>query len=114
MMKIIDVHIEKMRGIKDQKLSFEGDNAVIVGPNGVGKSAVADAIDFLLTGEVNRLTGEGTKSLTRDLIPFVGQVHSEAKVTATLEHNGDRFTLSRSFVDGLKYDKKFESAVKVI
>jgi len=64
-MKIVDIHIEKMRGIKDISLELNGKSTVVVGPNGVGKSTVADAIDFLFTGKINRLTGEGTGSLKK-------------------------------------------------
>ena len=44
--KILKLYITKLRGIVDLELDFNGQNAVIVGPNGVGKSAVVDAIDF--------------------------------------------------------------------
>lgn len=37
---------------------------MISGINGSGKSAVVDAIDFLLTGQIMRLMGEGTKNIT--------------------------------------------------
>ncbi len=37
---------------------------VIYGPNGSGKSSVVDAIDFLLTGNISRLTGVGTRGIT--------------------------------------------------
>lgn len=57
-MKILDLKIEKMRGIKEIKLTPNGKNLVIWGPNGSGKSAVVDALDFLLTGSISRFTGK--------------------------------------------------------
>ena len=30
------------------------------GPNGSGKSSIVNAIDFLLTGKISRMAGEGT------------------------------------------------------
>jgi recombinational DNA repair ATPase RecF len=63
-MKILDLKIEKMRGIKEIKLTPNGNNLVIWGPNGSGKSAVVDALDFLLTGSISRFTGKGTGCIT--------------------------------------------------
>lgn len=36
----------------------------IWGPNGTGKSGVIYSIDFLLTGRIGRLQGQGTKNIT--------------------------------------------------
>ena len=63
-MKIIELHIENVRGIKSLEIEPGGQNFVIWGPNGSGKSAVVDAIDFLLTGRISRLTGPGTGGIT--------------------------------------------------
>jgi len=62
-MKIMNLEIKNIRGIKTIKIQPEGHNVVIFGPNGAGKSALVDAIDFLFTGKISRLTGEGTKFL---------------------------------------------------
>jgi len=63
-MKINELDIQNIRGIKELKLSPNGKNFVVWGKNGAGKSAVVDAIDFLLKGEIIRLTGPGTKEIT--------------------------------------------------
>lgn len=64
-MKILELKIKDVRGIRDE-MPFEpnGENMVIFGPNGTGKSAVVDAIDFLFTGDISRLTGRGTRGMT--------------------------------------------------
>jgi recombinational DNA repair ATPase RecF len=62
-MKILSLKIKNIRGIKSIKVKPEGQNVVVFGPNGTGKSAIVDAVDFLLTGRISRLTGEGTKLL---------------------------------------------------
>lgn len=64
MMKIIELEIKDVRGIRDLLLKPEGNNLVVWGPNGSGKSAVVDALDFLLTGQISRLTGSGTRGIT--------------------------------------------------
>jgi len=62
-MKILSLEIRNIRGIKTIKIEPEGQNVVVFGPNGTGKSALVDAVDFLLTGRISRLVGEGTKFL---------------------------------------------------
>ena len=64
MMKLIELEIKNIRGIKELTLRPNGSNFVVWGTNGSGKSAVVDAIDFLLTGRITRLTGEGTGNIT--------------------------------------------------
>ena len=63
-MKILSLHIKNVRGIRELSLNPEGGNIVIWGLNGSGKSAVVDALDFLLTGRMNRLLGSGTAGIT--------------------------------------------------
>lgn len=63
-MKIHSLEISNIRGIRDFQHDFEGKNAIILGANGTGKSSILDAIDFLLTGKISRLRGEGTGGIT--------------------------------------------------
>jgi energy-coupling factor transporter ATP-binding protein EcfA2 len=63
-MKILELEINKVRGLPHLLVKPNGDNFVVWGPNGSGKSAIVDAIDFLLTGRISRLTGKGTKGIT--------------------------------------------------
>jgi DNA repair exonuclease SbcCD ATPase subunit len=64
-MKIIKFTIKGIRGIKDEiELEPNGENMVISGLNGTGKSSVVDAIEFLFTGDISRLSGRGTRGLT--------------------------------------------------
>jgi recombinational DNA repair ATPase RecF len=62
--KLETAHIEEVRGIRRLDIDFRRQTFAISGPNGSGKSGVVDAIEFGLTGEIGRLTGRGTKSLS--------------------------------------------------
>lgn len=64
MIKIETAHIEEVRGIRKLDIDFGQATYAISGPNGSGKSGVIDAIEFCLTGQIGRLMGPGTKSLT--------------------------------------------------
>jgi energy-coupling factor transporter ATP-binding protein EcfA2 len=87
MIQIENIHIHEIRGIRDLSLTFGSKSFVIIGPNGAGKSGVVDAIDFLLTGNIHRLTGAGSGGLT--LTKHGPHVHrrddpGDAYVTATV------------------------------
>ncbi|MGE0045681.1 MAG: AAA family ATPase [Hyphomonadaceae bacterium] len=64
MIRLQSAHIEELRGIRNLDLEFNGKTVAIWGPNGSGKSGVIDAIEFALTGQIARLTGRGTKSIS--------------------------------------------------
>ncbi len=59
MIKVEKIQIEEFRGIRNLTLEFNGKNYAISGPNGTGKSGVVDALEFALTGNISRLSGEG-------------------------------------------------------
>ena len=85
-MKLLELEISNVRGIVHQILKPEGENLVIWGPNGSGKSAVVDSIDFLLTGKITRLTGEGTGSITMTKHGVhIGHKIEEARVRAIVQ-----------------------------
>lgn len=62
-MKLLELEIQNFRGVKHLKIEPRGNNFLIWGPNGSGKSAIVDSLDFLLTGNVSRMTGKGTKDI---------------------------------------------------
>ena len=59
MIQVESITIREFRGIRDLTLDFKGKSFAICGPNGTGKSGVVDALEFALTGNVSRLSGEG-------------------------------------------------------
>lgn len=98
-MKISELEIHNIRGIKQILIKPEGKNLVVYGPNGTGKSAIVDAIDFLLCGKITRLTGEGTDCL--ELKEHGCHVDSRKDlkntvVKAKVEFDGKVVTLERS------------------
>ena len=64
MIQLDEVHIEEVRGIRKLTLPLNRKTFAIQGPNGSGKSGVVDAIEFCLTGDMTRLSGHGTGSLS--------------------------------------------------
>ena len=64
MIRIENVLIKDVRGVRDLTLNLDNQNYVIYGPNGSGKSGIVDAIEFALTGEISRLSGPGSSVLS--------------------------------------------------
>lgn len=64
MIRIDEIHIAEFRGIRNLNLTLNGENFGICGPNGTGKSGVVDAIEFCLTGNITRLSGQGQGDLS--------------------------------------------------
>ncbi|MEM2130396.1 MAG: ATP-binding protein, partial [Candidatus Bathyarchaeia archaeon] len=98
-MRILSLEIKNIRGIKSIKIEPEGENVVVFGPNGTGKSAIVDAIDFLLTGKISRLTGEGAKSLSlREHGPHVDSRENlkDTVVTAKVKIGKKEVTMQRT------------------
>lgn len=56
--------IHEFRGIRDLTLDLGCANFAVCGPNGTGKSGIVDALEFVLTGNISRLSGSGTGSLS--------------------------------------------------
>lgn len=114
-MKIVELEIRNIRGIKQILIKPEGKNVVVYGPNGTGKSAVVDAVDFLLCSKITRLTGEGTDSL--ELKEHGCHVDSRKDlkntvVKAKVEFDGKVVTIERSInkPNTLKVTPKGEEA----
>lgn len=64
MIQIDSISITEFRGIRSLTLALDAKSYLVWGPNGSGKSGVVDAIDFVLTGNVNRLSGSGLGAIT--------------------------------------------------
>jgi len=99
--RINTIHIEEFRGIRELDLDLADGNFGICGPNGTGKSGVVDAIEFCLTGNITRLSGQGQGELTvKGHAPHVDQrtKPEKAKITiaATIPSLGKNVTITRT------------------
>jgi DNA repair exonuclease SbcCD ATPase subunit len=73
----------------------------VCGPNGTGKSGVVDAIEFALTGNISRLSGEGTDGLSvKAHAPHVDSRSAPQKasvqITVTIPALGKTATITRT------------------
>jgi len=120
MIRVKTLHIEDFRGIRKLNLDLAGKNFGICGPNGTGKSGVVDAIEFCLTGDITRLSGQGTAGLSvRSHAPHVDQrTHPEKAnitITADIPSLGKTVTIRRSVKNPKKVEiKPADAAVEGI
>lgn len=85
MIHIKTIHIEEFRGIRHLDLNLGTKNFGICGANGTGKSGVVDAIEFCLTGDVTRLSGQGSAGLSLTThAPHVDQRDHPDKANVTI------------------------------
>lgn len=101
MIRIKTIKIEEFRGIRQLFLDLEGANFGICGPNGTGKSGVVDAIEFCLTGNITRLSGQGAGELNvKGHAPHVDQRANPDKaqvtITALIPALGKDVTITRN------------------
>ena len=88
-MKLTELTVKNVRGLHELHLQLNDKNIVIWGPNGSGKSCVVDAIDFLFTGRISRLMGEGTAGITlAHHGPHIDHGAGSAVVSAKLRLDG--------------------------
>lgn len=91
MIRVKTIHIEDLRGVRELDIDLDGKNFGICGPNGTGKSGVVDAIEFCLTGDVTRLSGQGTAGLSvKNHAPHVDQQGREGSAPDIGHKESDR------------------------
>jgi recombinational DNA repair ATPase RecF len=86
MISVESITIKEFRGIRDLTLNFNEKNFAICGPNGTGKSGVVDALEFVLIGNVSRLSGEGMGDVTlKEHGPHVDKRNDPDKARVTVK-----------------------------
>jgi len=102
-MRIHELEITDVRGIRHIALAPLGENTVIWGPNGSGKSAVVDAIEFLLQGKISRLEGAGTSGVSlKKHGPHIDRVAAgtaEVRAVVSIPTVDGTFEIRRSMKD---------------
>lgn len=99
-MRIERLKINGFRGIPQLGVEPNGDNLCLMGPNGSGKSSMIEAVDFLLTGEIQDLKGEGTGDISiREHVPYLRSDPSDVWVEGTFTDGQDSVTVKRRLAD---------------
>jgi len=86
---------------EEERFEFDGDNAVILGDNGTGKSSILAAVEFLLCGNLSHLSGDGTNNIdVRTHAPHQHAEPEECYVEGTfVTEEGDTGTVRRAASD---------------
>lgn len=103
-MKLDFVEVCGFRGFRDKlRVTFGSGFTVITGRNGVGKSTLFDAVDYALTGSIDKYTVEkAAQESLSDYLWWRGAGSAEAHyVTASFKGDtGEVFTITRSRESG--------------
>src|SRR6185436_9949877 len=59
-MRIQSLKLENFRSFRNEEIDLSGDLVAIYGRNGVGKTAIFDAIEFAFLGSIGRFNGNAT------------------------------------------------------
>ena len=104
-MKVTYLEIEGFRGVREKiRLELPPGFAVISGRNGVGKSTVLDAIDFALTGSMNKFdVTEAKGGGIEEHICWVGEEAADAHYVTVgfADAQGEAFSVTRTREKGL-------------
>lgn len=104
-MKLAFVEMAGFRGFKNKtRFDLPGGFVVLTGRNGVGKSTVFDAVDFVLTGTINKYPVKDAKGGgLDDHIWWVGEGAPESQYVAVgfVGEDGRGFVVTRSRERGL-------------
>ena len=107
-MKVEFVELSGFRGVRDQlRVDFSDGFVVLVGRNGADKSTVIDAIDFAMTGTINRFAVKEAKGGgLSDHIWWMGDGTAEAHYVSVgfVEDDGTRFSVVRDRDHGLNME----------
>lgn len=115
-MKLDFVEVCGFRGFRDKlRVSFGSGFTVITGRNGVGKSTLFDAVEYALTGSIDKYTVEkAAKESLSDYMWWRGAGTADAYyVTASFKGDaGEVFTITRSRESGAdKTDAEIEAVL---
>lgn len=89
------VDFRGIRRLRPEDMPLSGDVIFIYGPNGVGKTSIADAVEWVITGEVSRLEQRPVPSRRNSLDPVVN-VFSDKGETQITCHLSSRDSVSRA------------------
>lgn len=82
---------------EEKTFDFNKENVAVLGDNGTGKSSILAAIEFLLSGNLTHLSGEGTNELNlSEHVPHQEATPEECYVEGTFQSsNGETGTFRR-------------------
>jgi len=96
MVKLERIRLAAFRGVPGElQLDFTSPLTIIYAPNGTGKSSVIDAAEWLLTGEVKRLSDLSKKSASGELRCKFAPAENRMEVEGWFLHGEEAFRLLR-------------------
>ena len=89
------VDFRGIRRLRPEDMPLSGDVIFIYGPNGVGKTSIADAVEWVITGQVGRLGGQPAAAGRNSPDPVVNVFSDDGEARITCHLSGGN-TVSRT------------------
>lgn len=103
-MKLNKLKLTNFRNHKKLALNFNGESSLIVGPNGIGKTNILEAIHLLSTTKSVRANHD------REVIAHEENI---ARIEADIEPNGDKVKLEMLITKNEKFENAAKKIVKI-
>lgn len=99
--KILDLELANFRGVREkQQLDFSSPITIVTGESSAGKTSIAEAIEWVLTGKLSRYqsntTGESTE--LKDCIRNHKATEIDTYVQIKINVEGENYTLKRILI----------------
>ncbi|MGD1819148.1 MAG: AAA family ATPase [Pleomorphochaeta sp.] len=101
-MRIKKIYLKNFKGVKEKRIiDFESNSALLVGPNGFGKTTIYDVVELCLTGKLHRtVVNNGVTSDTKDYKkPFYQNVKGQDVIIKTWLQNGENDFIIVRYLD---------------
>lgn len=100
--KIINLELSNFRGVRDyQQINFSSPITIVTGESSTGKTTIAEAIEWLLTGKLSRYqsntTGEAAE--LKNCIRNHKATNTETYVQLRIDVQGENYTLKRILIE---------------
>ncbi len=90
------VDFRGIRCLRSEDMPLSGDIVFIYGPNGVGKTSIADAVEWVITGKISRIESQSQTSGRNALDPIVNVFSENGEAHVTCHLNDSRASVSRT------------------
>lgn len=117
--KIISIKMENFKGEENREIIADGENVIISGQNGTGKSTIADAYFWIFTGkfsdstsgEVNFFDADGKLIRDKKIHAVEVELDDHTTIRRELVNSFDKFgnfkaTTQNFFIDGVELKQK--------
>lgn len=107
--RISRVYLENYKLFRKKEIKFSNSLTIFDGPNGYGKTSIFEAIEFLITGDIKRITGNNSinKNTTFETVVIAGDQEKDVNIKAEfVTKEGGTLVIAKRIPAIIKPEKK--------